>query len=122
MQWWYQYDSATEVQVARRLGKEDPESRYTLAIGQRCLVDPLFPTNHRNRGRVCTLRYLKRARATVEFEDGRGHRFVRVPLYDLVPQEDGGLAAGQSQQGRGLHGPDTHTGDDTAENGTPIQA
>ena len=113
MQWWYRYDSATEVQVTRRLGKEDPESRYTLAIGQRCLVDPLFPTNHRNRGRVCTLRYLKRARATVEFEDGRGHRFVRVPLYDLVPGEG---------HGRGFHGPDTHTGDDTPEGGTRVQA
>ena len=87
MKWTYHYNTATGVEVVRRLGKEDPEGRYTLQIGQRCVVDPLFPTNHRNRGRVCTIRYFKKARATVEFEDGRGHRFVRVPLYDLIPRE-----------------------------------
>ena len=87
MQWSYQYDSATAVEVVRRLGKEAPENRYTLAIGQRCQVDPLLPSNHRNRGRSCTLRYLKRARATVEFDEGPGHRYVRVQLCDLVPQD-----------------------------------
>ena len=128
MKWSYQYASPNQVHVVARLPGGDEERTVTLELGQRCVVQPLLPTNHRNQGRTCMIRYFKNARATVEFDSGRGHRFVRVPLYDLVPQDgqqsiqDGGLAAGQSQHGRGFHGPDTHTGDDTAENGTPIQA
>ncbi len=87
MKWSYQYVSPRQVHVVARLPGGDGERTVSLELGQRCVVEPLLPNNHRNRGRTCTIRYFKKARATVEFEDGRGHRFVRVPLYDLIPRE-----------------------------------
>ena len=88
MKWSYQYASPNQVHIVARLSGDDGERTVTLELGQRCVVQPLLPTNHRNRGRTCTIRYLKNARATVEFDSGRGHRFVRVPLYDLMPREE----------------------------------
>lgn len=89
----YQYTSSTSVEVIARCNKEDKGRRYMLHIDEPCIIQPVIPANQRNRGRECVIRHLKGGKATVEFFEGVGHRFVRVPLCDVVPQaslQDGG--------------------------------
>ncbi len=83
----YYYTSVTSVDVIARKNKEDPGHRYTLHVDEPCVIQPVEPTNQRNRGRECIVRYFKSGKATVEFLDGKGHRFVRVPLCDVVPKK-----------------------------------
>ncbi len=82
----YHYISSISVEVIARRDKEDSGRRFTIHIDEPCIIQPVIPENHRNRGRKCIVRYLKNGKATVEFFEGTGHRLVRVPLCDVVPQ------------------------------------
>lgn len=81
----YHYISSREVEVIARQQRHETGRRFFVRIGETFMVSPVMPNNHRNRGRICVVRYLKGPRATVEFRDGKGHRYVRVPLCDLTP-------------------------------------